>query len=123
MGQVRPLNARVERHVLRRRTYWGRDTAERFLSVLAVPLERRGWRLVRLYRAQGFPVPLLWVYADGPDNHVGLGVVVLAVPGSAWGYHDAERGRHGYLAPCGDAKAAAGQVEDLLKHRMFPGTW
>jgi hypothetical protein len=91
--------------------------------VLAVALAPRGWRLVRLYRAQDFPVPLLWVYAGGLDDGVGLGVVVLAVPGGAWAYHDAERGRRGYLAPCGDAKAAAGQVEDLLKHRMFPGTW
>lgn len=48
---------------------------------------------------------------------------LVDVPGGAWGYHDAERGRRGYLAPCGDAKAAAEQVEDLLKHRMFPGTW
>lgn len=68
-------------------------------------------------------MPLLWVYAGGLDDGVGLGVVVLAVPGGAWAYHGAERGRRGYLAPCGDAKAAAGQVEDLLKHRMFPGTW
>ena len=123
MGQMRPLNVQVERHVLRWRTYRGRATAERFLSVLAVALAPRGWRLVRLYRAQDFPVPLLWVYAGGLDDGVGLGVVVLAVPGGAWAYHDAERGRRGYLAPCGDAKAAAGQVEDLLKHRMFPGTW
>ncbi|MFA1547750.1 hypothetical protein [Actinomadura chokoriensis] len=86
-------------------------------------LEPRGGRTVRLYRSQGFAVPLLWIYVGGPDSHVGLGVVVLAVPGVAWGYHDAERGRRGYLAPCGDAKAAAEQVEDLLKHRMFPGTW
>lgn len=33
--------------------------------------------------------------AGGPNDHVGLGVVV----------------------------AAAGQVEDLLKHRMSPDTW
>ncbi|MEU8801288.1 hypothetical protein [Spirillospora sp. NPDC048819] len=117
------MSAQVEQCVLRWRTHRGGATAERFLSVLAVALEPRGWRLVRLYRAQGFPLPLLWVYAGGPYNHVGLGVVVLAVSGRAWGYHDAERGRRGYLAPCGDVKAAAEQVEDLLKHRMFPGTW
>ncbi len=123
MGQVRPLSVQVEQRVLRWRTYRGRATAERFLSLLAVALEPRGWRLVRLYRAQGFPVPLLWVYASGPDDHVGLGVVVLAVPGGAWGYHVAEPGRRSYLAPCGDTKAAAEQVEDLLKHRMFPDSW
>jgi len=123
MDRVRPVSVQVEQHVLRWRTYRGHATAERFLSLLAVALAPRGWRLVRLYRAQGFPVPLLWIYTDGPHDHVGLGVVVLAVPGGAWGYHDAERGRRGYLAPCSDAKAAAGQVEDLLKHRMFPDTW
>ena len=123
MGQMRPLNVQVERHVLRWRTYRGRATAETYLSLLAVALEPRGWRPIRLYRTHGFPVPLLWIYAGGPDAHVGLGVIVMAVPGGAWGYHTAERGRRGYLAPCGDAKAAAEQVEDLLKHRMFPGTW
>ncbi|MFB4307179.1 hypothetical protein [Actinomadura sp. GTD37] len=86
---MRPLNVQVERHVLRWRTYRGRATAETFLSLLAVALEPRGWRPVRLYRTQGFPPPLLWIY----------------------------------LAPCGDAKAAAEQVEDLLKHRMYPDTW
>lgn len=121
MGQVRLLNA--ERHVLRWRTLRGGATAERHLSLLAVALEPRGWRLVRLYRSQGFPLPVLWVYASGPDDHVGLGVLALTVPGGAWAYHAAERGRRGYLAPCGDAKAAADQVDALLKHRMFPGTW
>ena len=123
VGQVRPLSVQVERHVLRWRTHRGGATAERYLTLLAVALEPRGWRLVRLYRAQGFPVPLLWVYASGPDDHVGLGVLALAVPGGAWGYHVAERGRRGYLSPCGDAIAAADQVDALLKHRMFPGTW
>ena len=121
--QVRPLGVRVERHVLRWRTLRGGATAERHLNLLAVALEPRGWRLVRLYRSQGFPLPVLWVYASGPDDHVGLGVVALAVPGGAWGYHAAERGRRGYLAPCGDAIAAADQVDALLKPRMFPGTW
>lgn len=40
-----------------------------------------------------------------------------------WGYHEARRGRRGYLAPCGDAKAAAEVVDELLKHRMYPSTW
>lgn len=81
MGQVRPLNIQFERYVLRWRTYRGGTTAERYLNLLAVPLEPRGWRLIRLYRSQGFPLPGLWVYASGPDDHVGLGVVVLAVSG------------------------------------------
>ncbi|CNE51401.1 Uncharacterised protein [Mycobacterium tuberculosis] len=118
--QVRPISIQVERHVLRWRTLRGGATAERYLTLL---LEPQGWRLIRLYRSQGFPLPMLWVYASGPDDHVGLGVVALAVPGGAWGYHAAERGRRGYLAPCGDAIAAADQVDALFKHRMFPGTW
>jgi len=117
------LNIQFERYVLRWRTYRGGTTAERYLNLLAVALEPRGWRLIRLYRSQGFPLPVLWVYASGPDDHVGLGVVVLAVSGGAWGYHAAERGRRGYPAPCGDAKAAADQVDAVLKQRMFPGTW
>lgn len=123
MGQVRPVSVGVRHGLLRWRTRRGYVTAERHLSVLAVALRPLGWRLVRLYRSQGFPVPVLWVYASGPRDHVGVGVFALAVPGGAWAYHVADRGRRGYLAPCGDANAAADQVDALLKHRMFPGTW
>ncbi|MGP4024558.1 hypothetical protein [Actinomadura sp. 3N407] len=77
---MRPISVQVERHVLRWRTLRGGATAEKYLNLLAVALEPRGWRLVRLYRSQGFPLPVLWVYASGPDDHVGLGVVALAVP-------------------------------------------
>lgn len=85
----------------------------------------RGWRVVRLYHPEEFaiPVPLLWVYAGGASDHVGVAVSVLATSGGTWAYHEAQRGRRGYLFPCGDAKAAADQVDNLLKHRMFPGTW
>ena len=69
MDRVRPLSAQVEQHVLRWRTYRGRATAERFLSLLAVALQPRGWRLIRLYRPQDFPVPLLWIYTGGPDGY------------------------------------------------------
>ncbi|QFG21108.1 hypothetical protein [Actinomadura sp. WMMB 499] len=97
----------------------------RYLNLLAVALEPRGWRLVRLYRPQEFPipVPLLWIYASGAADDVGLVVNVLATPHRTWAYHEAARGRHGYLFPCGDAKAAAEQVDKLLKHRMFPDCW
>ncbi len=54
---------------------------------------------------------------------VGIVVRVLAVPGRALAYHDAQRGRHGYLCPCGDSGAAAGQTDRLLKHRLFLATW
>ncbi|WP_433463466.1 hypothetical protein [Spirillospora sp. CA-128828] len=111
----------MERCVLRWRTLLGRTTAERNLDLLAVALQPRGWRLVKLYRSQEFPVsvPLLWVYASGPAGVVGLVVSVLATSGGMWAYHDAERGRCGYLFPCGDTKAAAEQVDSLLVHRMF----
>jgi hypothetical protein len=123
MDHVRPLSAQVEQYVLRWRTYRGRPTAHRYLNLLAVALEPRGWRLVRHYPPHGLSAPLLWVHTGAPNDHAGLGVIVLAIQGGAWGYHDSQRGRRGYLAPCGDTIAAAEQVEDLLKHRMFPGTW
>ena len=122
MDHVRPLSAQVEQYGLQWRTFRGRATTERSLNLLAVALKPRGWRLVRHFPPHGFSAPLLWVYTGGPNDHVGLGVIALAIRGRAWGYHDAERGRHGYLAPSGDTKAAAEQIEDLLKHRMFPDT-
>lgn len=123
MGQVRPLVLRAERHMLRVRTCFGRPTAVRYLDLLAVALQPKGYRVLRLYRPEEFPVslPLLWVFASGPDDHVGVLVNVRAVPGRMWAYHEAQRGRFGYLAPCGDVKAAADQADRLLKHRMYPG--
>ncbi|MEU9841929.1 hypothetical protein AB0C69_22195 [Actinomadura sp. NPDC048032] len=58
----------------------------------------------------------------GVGEGVGVVVSVRAVPGG-WAYHRAQRGRFGYLVPCGDVEAAAEQVDLLLKHRMFPPTW
>ncbi|WP_165488346.1 hypothetical protein [Actinomadura formosensis] len=63
------------------------------------------------------------MFAFGPNGHARVAVSVHAVPGGGWGYHQAGRGRQGYLAPCGDTKYAADQVDALLKHRMFPATW
>lgn len=123
MGQVRPLTARAERHVLRLRTHFGRSTAVRYLDLLAVALKPKGYRFVRLYRPDEFPIslPLLWVYAVGPDDHVGVVVSARAVAGGMWAYHEAHRGRFGYLYPCGDVKAAAGEIDRLLKYKMYPG--
>lgn len=80
----------------------------------------QGRRFVKLYRPT--PIPLLRVYANG-DVEVAIMVSVLATPGGMWGYHDAPRGRRGYLFPCGDVKSAAEVVGDLLRHRMYPSTW
>lgn len=123
MGQVRPLTVRAERHVLRLRTHFGRSTAVRYLDLLAVALKPKGYRFVRLYRPEEFPIslPLLWVYASGPEDHVGVLVSVRAVRGGMWAYHEARRGRFGYLSPCGDVLVAADQTDRLLKHKMYPG--
>lgn len=67
--------------------------------------------------------PMLWVFAFSPADHVRVAVTARTVTGGDWAYHQAGRGRHGYLAPCGDTKYAADQVDGLLKHRMYPATW
>ncbi|WP_146877407.1 hypothetical protein [Actinomadura madurae] len=109
---------------MRWRTRLGRATAIRNLDLLAVALQARSHRCVKLYQADEFPgrPPLLWVFAFSPDDHVRVVVNVQAVPGGR-AYHEAGRGRHGYLCPCGDVKDAAEQVDSVLKHRMFPSTW
>ncbi|TDC93064.1 hypothetical protein [Actinomadura sp. 7K507] len=116
MGEV----LRAERAILLLRTRTGRKTTIRYLDTLAVALRPQGWRFVKLYRPA--PIPLLRVYANGTEE-IGIVVSVLATPGGTWGYHEARRGRRGYLSPCGDAKAAAEVVDGLLKHRMYPSTW
>lgn len=75
--------------VPRWRTGVGRRRAVRDLESLAVALEPCGWRLLRYYRREEFPVslPLLRVHASGIERDVGL---VLAVP--------AERQRRGVRA-------------------------
>ncbi|MWA04557.1 hypothetical protein F8568_030090 [Actinomadura sp. LD22] len=97
------------------------ETAVRHLEALAVALEPDGWRFVRLYRREEFPlpVPLLWVYV----RDVGLAVRARAVRGGGWVYGEAQRGRGEVLAPCSDVDAAAEAVAGRLKRRMFPGTW
>ncbi|QFG24626.1 hypothetical protein [Actinomadura sp. WMMB 499] len=116
-GRPRPL--------LRLRTRLGRDVAERHLELLVVALQPIGWRCLRLYERNEFPLPspLLWVYASGAADDVGMLISVLAAPHGSWAYHDAQRGRDGFLFPCGDAKGVAEIVDRVLKHRMFPGTW
>jgi hypothetical protein len=124
VGEVRDLTVRAERYLLRWRTRLGHQTATRHLDDLAVALAPQGWRFVKFYRREEFPVPapLLWIHASGTKD-VGIVVSVLAVSGGAWAYHDAQRGRRGYLCPCGDSETAAAQIDRLLKHRLFPATW
>ncbi|MFI0482581.1 hypothetical protein [Actinomadura sp. 9N215] len=108
--------------LIRFRMWRGRRTALRHLDVLALAVKARGYRCVKLY-AREFPRPLLWVYASGVAEDVGVVVAARVYSGGIWAYHDVRRGTGGYLCPCGDAKAAAEQVDLLLKHRMYPSTW
>jgi hypothetical protein len=102
----------------------------RYLDTLSAALKPLGYRPVRLYRPEEFPVPVtlptlwepfLWVYVPGPYSHVGTVVNARAVANQMWAYHEAQRGRYGYLSPCGDVKAAAEEIDKLLKQRMYPG--
>ncbi|SNT60241.1 hypothetical protein SAMN05443665_105627 [Actinomadura meyerae] len=124
MGQVRSLIVQIERQVLRLRTRLGKRTAVQHLDALAEALQPQGWRFTKFYRPEEFPtpLPLLWVHA-GFAKEIGIVVSVRATPGGTWGYYETLRGRQGYLWPCGDAKAAAEQIDAILKHQMFPSTW
>ncbi|WP_344900218.1 hypothetical protein [Actinomadura meridiana] len=121
------MTVRVGRRVLRLRTHFGRSKAVRYLDTLSAALKPLGYRPIRLYHPEEFPAPipggepLLWIYVPGPHSHVGTVVNARAVANQMWAYHEAQRGRHGYLSPCGDAKAAAKEIDRLLKHKMYPG--
>ncbi|MEU5990628.1 hypothetical protein ABZ806_16790 [Spirillospora sp. NPDC047418] len=125
MGSLRPLNVQAGRNLSRWRTRLGRTTAIRNLDLLAVAVQTKSYRCIKLYQAAEVPSrpPLLWVFAFGPNDHVRLAVTVHATPGRGWAYYEAGRGRRSYISPCSDAKHAADQVDALLKHRMFPSTW
>lgn len=110
------------RLVLDCRTGFGHDIAMWRLELLRVALAPLGWRCVGLYDRQEFrfPVPLLWVHGDGAPDRAGAVVTVRAVPGPSWAYFEAGDGRGGFVAPCGDTKAAATALDLILKHRMTP---
>ncbi|MBE1533373.1 hypothetical protein [Actinomadura algeriensis] len=112
---MRALTVRAESIVLGWRTWRGRSTAVRYLDLLAAALRPKGYGCIPRTRP-----PLLWVVAGGPRGHARAAIGVHAIPGGAWGYHEAGR-RH--LCPCGDAEGAAELVDRILKHRMFPATW
>ncbi|MFD0539423.1 hypothetical protein ACFQY7_42480 [Actinomadura luteofluorescens] len=119
------MSVRAERRLLGWRTRSGRATAARHLDLLAVAVAAKGYRHIKLYQAEEFPVrPLvLWIFALGPDEHVRVAVTVRAMPGRGWAYYEAGRRRHGFLSRCGDTGRAAAQVDAMLKHRMFSATW
>ena len=51
----RPLNVQAGRHMLRWRTRLGRSTAIRNLDLLAVALQAKSYRFVKLYQADEPP--------------------------------------------------------------------
>lgn len=115
MGQASLTGYNVRRSLrfrfLKWRTVRNSDTAMRHLDTLAAELQRRGWRCVKTYSPEVVPVhiPLLRVY--GAD--VAVTLCVLAVPGGRWAFHEAPRGRGGFLCLCGDGEhARAGQIVD-----------
>jgi hypothetical protein len=122
---MRGVSAAAMDWALRWRTRRERATVVRYLDVLAVATRRKGWRCVELYRKQALigTEPLLWVYARGTRDDVGLVVTVYAEPGGCWAYYDAGRGRRGYLVSCGDALGAADHIDQMLKHQAFPDTF
>ncbi|WP_149259308.1 hypothetical protein [Actinomadura sp. K4S16] len=122
MGSLRPLIVQAGGRLL----WWQtRATAILHLELLAAAIEAKGYRCIKHYQADDFPTrsPLLWILAFSPDDHVRLAVRVRATPSRNWAYFEVGRGKHGYLSPCGDTERAAGEVDALLKHRMFPSTW
>ncbi|TDB76910.1 hypothetical protein E1264_37920 [Actinomadura sp. KC216] len=103
--------------LLQWRTERNRDTAVRYLDLLAVALEGRGWRCVKTYRPEVVPVrtPLLRVY--GADR-AATTFTVVAVPGGGWAFHEAPRGRGGFLCQCGgDIEFAAQVIDRFLRDR------
>ncbi len=55
MGDARPLSVQAGRHLLRWRTRLGRATALWNLDLLAVAVQAKGYRFVKLYQADEFP--------------------------------------------------------------------
>ncbi|GAA2288368.1 hypothetical protein GCM10010402_52940 [Actinomadura luteofluorescens] len=125
MGTMPPLSVRAERRLLGWRTRSGRAVVIRHLDLLAAAVAAKGYRHIKLYQAEEFTTrPLvLWIFALGPDGHVRVAVTVRAMPRRGWAYYEAGRGRCGYLSRCGDPERVAGQVDAMLKHRMFSATW
>ncbi|TDD94353.1 hypothetical protein [Actinomadura rubrisoli] len=119
MGQAALTVRRTIRvRYLQWRTERNRDIAVRHLDVIALALEGRGWRCVKTYRPEVVPVrfPLLRVYGKGS---VVTTLSVLAVPGGRWGFHEAPRGRGGFLCHCGgDVAQEAKVIDGFLRNRL-----
>ncbi|WP_242903364.1 hypothetical protein [Actinomadura terrae] len=97
---------------------WGRAAAIGHLDLLAHALGKRGYRCLKLYRAEQFPTRplLLWVCTPRPDERLKVVMIVHAAPGRTWAYYriDGPEERHGLLAPCDDPEAAADRIDAVL---------
>jgi hypothetical protein len=116
MGPASLTGYRVRRRIRYRHLQWrtdrNRETAIHHLDLLAHALEDNDWRCVKTYTPRTIPVrtPLLRAYNA---NHTVLTLNVLAVPGGGWAYHEAARGRGGFLCHCG---GDINQTVHLINH-------
>ena len=79
----------------------------RYLDLLALTVEQRGWRCFTPYRLEDLrvSVPLLWIYGAGESGGVGIVVIARATAGDSWAYYEAHRGWSGYLAVWGGGRS------------------
>ncbi|WP_242892270.1 hypothetical protein [Actinomadura litoris] len=116
------VRRRLRSRYLRWRTEQHRETVIQYLEELAPVLEELGWRCVRTYRPEIARVgqPLLRIHGEGVVTTLN----VLAVPKGGWGFHEAAKGRGGFLFPCGGDIAHAAQVVDrFLRAREEDVRW
>lgn len=121
MGKVSLTGYEVRRTVRFRLLMWrtqrNGDIAVHHLDRLAHALERYGWRCVKVYCPEVVPVrmPLLRVYGEG---RAATTLNAVIVPGGRWAFHEASRGRGGFLCHCGgDIEAAARLIDGFLRDR------
>ncbi|MFI0407321.1 hypothetical protein [Actinomadura sp. 3N508] len=110
------LRRTIHHRYLDWRTARNHHLVTQYLDLLALILERNGWRCVKTYSPDVVPVrmPLLRVY--GTDRAV-ITINVRAVAGNRWAFHEASRGRLGYLADCGsDIKETAQVIGQFLSN-------
>ncbi|WP_067459485.1 hypothetical protein [Actinomadura macra] len=110
------------------RARWGRAAAIRHLDLLAGALTAKGYRCVKLYRAEEFPARplLLWVFAVSRADGVRVAVIVHAARRGTWAYYQAGHHpyeHHGYLASCDDPETAADKVDAIFRYQMFPAVY
>ncbi|QXJ23980.1 hypothetical protein AGRA3207_005221 [Actinomadura graeca] len=127
MGSLRALSGlggRRQRFV----SWWGRAAAIGHLDLLASALTAKGYRCVKLYRAEEFagrPL-LLWVFGVSRADGVRVAVIVHAARRGIWAYYQAGHHsyeQHGYLASCDDPRAAAEKVDAIFRYRMLPAAF